>query len=51
IEGNSESNQMSENNILENYNISEEIYSDNSELGDTNSAEFPNTAYKDFIDI
>ncbi|CAG8603549.1 2303_t:CDS:2 [Cetraspora pellucida] len=46
-----ESNQMSENNILENYNISKKIYSDDSELGDTNSAEFPNTAYKDFIDI
>ncbi|CAG8756056.1 2554_t:CDS:1, partial [Cetraspora pellucida] len=51
IEGNSESNQMSKNNILENYNISKEIYSDDSELGDTNSTEFPNTAYKDFIDI
>ncbi|CAG8734715.1 2335_t:CDS:1, partial [Cetraspora pellucida] len=51
IEGNSESNQMFENNILENDKISEEICSNDSELSDIDNAEFPNTAYRDFIDI
>lgn len=51
IEGNSESNQMFENNILENDKISEEICSNDSELSDIDNAGFPNTAYRDFIDI
>ncbi|CAG8799230.1 14607_t:CDS:2, partial [Cetraspora pellucida] len=51
IEENSKSNQMFENNILENDKISEEICSNDSELSDIDNAEFPNTAYRDFIDI